>query len=311
MRLASCGSFTRLIIDERRSVRSIVMQLRQLGIRSARGRWTNQQVLRVLTGGYDGTRFFNRHAVQPDGQRRVRERADWIAVTVPPIVTAEQTEAARTQLNRNRLTRVGRPPLRVLPAARPARLLDVWSALPRVQDVRPAPVLPSEQRAVACMLIVPPRVHGRCALEMHVRETIAAALADPAVLRRGVEAYELRRGATAVELRSRVAHLAKQIEKIRTDEWRLIALVVGDREQQEIVESKLRELAQRRGALAGQLRDAEAEVARQGAATPAPQRIEAVCARARLGLGKLDREGWRAFTMRAGGRSTCASGSAP
>jgi hypothetical protein len=37
-----------------------------------------------------------------------------------------------------------------------------------------------------------------------------------------------------------VAHLAKQIEKIRTDERRLIALVVGDGEQHEIVESKLR-----------------------------------------------------------------------
>jgi hypothetical protein len=40
------------------------------------------------------------------------------------------------------------------------------------------------------------------ALEMQVRETIATALADPVVLRRGVQAYELRRGATDVELRS-------------------------------------------------------------------------------------------------------------
>ena len=88
----------KILIDERRSVRSIVMHLRQLGIRSTRGRWRNPQVLRVLTGGYDGTRFFNRRAVQPDGQRRVREQAEWIAIAVPPIVTAEHAEAARTQL---------------------------------------------------------------------------------------------------------------------------------------------------------------------------------------------------------------------
>jgi hypothetical protein len=116
-------------------------------------------VLRVLTGGYDGTRFFNRHAVQPDGQRRVREQAEWIAIAVPPIVTAEQMRRRETNSTGPTHAR-GSPTARVLPVARAAPLLGVWSALSRVHDVRPAPVLPSEQRAVACMLIGVPRVHG-------------------------------------------------------------------------------------------------------------------------------------------------------
>jgi site-specific DNA recombinase len=281
----------RLCVDEKKSVRGIVTELRRLGIRSSRGRWTCIQVRRVLTGGYAGTRYFNREQMAPDGRRRLRARDAWIAIAVPPIVPPEREAAARIQLDRNRLTRVGRPPtafylLRGLLTCSTCRCRYRGSALRGRRTYRHA----NGDRALGCA-----DAHGSFgadALEADVRASVTAALSDAAVLRRGVEAYELRRAATDVELRSRVAHLAKQVEKIRTDERRLIALVVGDREQAEIVEVRLAELAQRRAGLAAQLRDAESRAARHGASTD-PARIDAIVASARRGLGKLDRDGWR------------------
>jgi hypothetical protein len=130
--------------------------------------------------------------------------------------------------------------------------------------------------------------------ERSVREAVAAALSNPDLLRAGVQRYEDARGATDVELRSRVAHVQKQIEKIRRDERRLIGLAVADGEQRAVVEGKLRDLAQRRGALAGDLRAAEAAVAEHAVQSDAG-RIERLCARARRGLAALDADGWRAL----------------
>jgi site-specific DNA recombinase len=283
----------RLCVDGKKSVRGIVAELRRLGIRSARGRWTCMQVRRVLTRGYAGTRFFNREQMTPDGRGRVRARDACIAISVPAIVTPEREAAARIQLDRNRLTRVGRPPsafylLRGLLNCSTCGCRYRGSALRGRRTYRHA----NGDRALECPAHT--LSFGADALEADVRAAVAAALSDATVLRQAVEAYELRRAATDVELRSRVSYLARQIEKIRTDERRLIALVVGDREQADIVETRLAELAQRRAGLAMQLRDAEGQVARHGAVTD-PTRIEAIVARARRSLGKLDREGWRAL----------------
>jgi site-specific DNA recombinase len=283
----------RLCIDEKRSVRGIVMELRRLGIRSARGRWTAPQVLRVLTGdGYAGVRYFNRHQMQPDGSRRVREQSDWIGISVPAIVAPEQAEAAKNQLAKNKLALVGRPPtafflLRALLKCSTCGRRYRGNTSSGYRRYRHQ----DNEWANSCSAH---RVLMADAVETQVRATITAALSDPAALRCGVEAYELRRGARDIELRSAAEYLEKQIAKIRADERRLVGLAVADREQQGIVESKLRELAQRRNGLAAQLRDAEVQVARHGAA-PDPERINVVCARARRGLAKLDRDGWRAL----------------
>src|SRR5262249_4828425 len=101
-------------------------------------------------------------------------------------------------------------------------------------------------------------------------------------------------GVRDVELQSQVAHLKKTIERTRRDERRLVELAVDDDEQRDLVAAKLRELGQRRRALAAQLVDAEAKVAAHGAASD-PARIEAVCAKARRGLAKLTDAGWEAL----------------
>jgi hypothetical protein len=93
-----------------------------------------------------------------------------------------------------------------------------------------------------------------------------------------------------------VAHLQKQIAKIRADERRLIDLVVDDREQHDLVQERLRDLARRRGSLAEQLRGAEEKVAQHGGENRADQ-LERLCRRARRGLDRLDDQRWRALLV--------------
>jgi hypothetical protein len=89
-----------------------------------------------------------------------------------------------------------------------------------------------------------------------------------------------------------VAHLRKQIAKIRQDERRLIELFVGDREQQEIVQGKLRELSKQKAGLAEHLQRAEEQAAKHGALSRLDA-IERLCEQARRGIDRLDHDGRR------------------
>jgi site-specific DNA recombinase len=267
-----------LLIDERRSVRGIVAELNRRGLPSARGPWNTTQLRRVLS----------------DERYIGRGHYGDIVIPIPAIVTPAEHAAARAQLDRNRAQHVGRP----------AHVVDLLKGLLRCAacgyKYRGAPTSGRRRcykhdqdraRVAACTH----RFYFSAKdLEANVRAAITAALQDPAVLRQGVEAYETRRGATDVELRSRVAHLERQIIRVRQDERRLIALVVGDREQQDLVEGKLRELARERAGVAEQLRTAEAKVAQHGAVNRTDA-IEQLCAQARRGLARLDGRGWRAL----------------
>jgi hypothetical protein len=90
-----------------------------------------------------------------------------------------------------------------------------------------------------------------------VWNTIAEARRNPETFREAAIRHEDSRGARDVELQSRVAHLQKQIAKIRQDERRLIELFVGDREQQEIVQAKLGDLSKQKAGLTEHLQRAE------------------------------------------------------
>jgi site-specific DNA recombinase len=228
----------------------------------------------------------------PSVTSQTRPAQDWIAIQVPAIVTPEREEAARAQLARNRAAFTGRPPTAHY-ALRGLLFCDRchrrYGGSMRRGGRRRTYMHPTSPAAETCPEVY--RSYGADALEAEVRAIITAALSDPATLKRGVEAYEARRGATDVELRSRIAHLQQQIGRVRADEARLIGLIVADREQQDIVSARLKELAQRRGALAGQLREAEARALQHGAAPEAAQ-IDAICAKARRGLSKLDDRDW-------------------
>jgi site-specific DNA recombinase len=265
------------VIQEHQSIRAIVAELRRSGARSTRSAWGKTQVRRILSAStYVGQAAYN-----------------GIAIPVPAIVTVEQHAAVRAQLARNREALVGRPGraphlLRgLLICATCGRKAHGGTARGqrRYQHREQDPAAPCSSWFA----------FQAAALEATVRHTLTAALRDPAVLRAAVARWEATRGATDVELRSRVAHLQKQIEKIRKDERRLIELAVGDGEQQGLVESKLRDLARARGGLTEQLREAEARVTQHAASTASPEAIERLCATARRGLDRLTAEGWRAL----------------
>ncbi len=272
----------RAALDEHRTLHSIVAELRRDGVRSRRGPWGKTQVRRILSAStYAGAWTFD------DGT------GGRIPVAVDAIVSRDEQAAAHAQLVRNRERMVGRPGrapflLRgLLVCATCGRTVRIGALKSRRryshQDQRPdAPCLTwfSFQADAA---------------EAAVRDALTVALRDPAVLRAGVERWQTTRGATDIELRSRVAHLEKQVAKLRRDERRLIDLVVGDGEQQAVVEGKLRELARQRGTLTEQLRAAEAKVAQHAAGTVSAEAVERIGARARRGLDRLDAAGWRAL----------------
>jgi site-specific DNA recombinase len=136
------------LIDEGRSLRSIVDELRRLGIPSSGPgrRWGTTTVRRIVASPrYTGRVFFNQSHTTAQG-RRLRDRADWIPVDIPAIVTPERHAAALAALARNgaprRTARVRplrtawppamlavRPPLRVLPQSR-APILPLLCAQP-------------------------------------------------------------------------------------------------------------------------------------------------------------------------------------
>src|SRR5207245_4280728 len=128
--------------------------------------------------------------------------------------------------------------------------------------------------------------------EAAVWKAIDEALRNPETFREAAIRHEDSRGARDVELQSRVAHLRKQIAKIRQDERRLIELFVGDREQQEMVQGKLRELSKQKAGLAEHLQRAEEQAAKHGALSRLDA-IERLCEQARRGI---DRPGprWKA-----------------
>src|SRR5439155_8665600 len=108
------------LVQEQRSTRSIVVELRRLGIRPQRARaWAKSSLTRILTSRlYVGEAFFNRREVilNPRTGRKTlhrwRPREEWIAIAVPAIVTPKVFEAAQQQLARNRAVRTGPPSAR-------------------------------------------------------------------------------------------------------------------------------------------------------------------------------------------------------
>lgn len=107
----------RRLVEEGRSLRSLVRWLNESSIPTAKGKkkWSPSVVGRLLTNPiYQGVAYMNRYqAVEPAhprcryrrqrrSSRRLRPQEEWIAVPVPAIVTPEEFAAAQAQLQKNR-----------------------------------------------------------------------------------------------------------------------------------------------------------------------------------------------------------------
>jgi site-specific DNA recombinase len=282
-------SIYKLNIDEGKSLEQIVVELRRLGVPARKGQWGTTQVARILTSDrYTGKVFYGQEQVVPGGKRK--RGTDPIAVTIPAIVSPERLAAARAQLQKNRAVLVGR---RANFSYLLSGLLRCAACGGRYQS-EPSKGRRSYRHSRNRFAMHPckgPSISAPKA-EDAVWGAVSEALRNPETFREAAIRHEDSRGARDVELQSRVAHLQKQASHIRQQERRLIELVVGDLEQQEIVQGKLADLARQRRGFAEQLEAAEERAARHNAVTGL-KNIQALCAQAAAGLDRLNDTGRR------------------
>jgi site-specific DNA recombinase len=285
------------LIDEGRSTRSIVDELRRLAIPPGRAgrKWGPTQVRRILTSDrYTGRTYYNRGQVVSGGGRKERPAAEWIAVPIPVIVTPERHAAAQAQLARNRSALVGRP----------ARFAYLLRGLLRcgVCGIRYEGIPSHGRRYYRC--------HGRdrftpgarcrspwmsaAVAEAVVWNAVAEALRRPEALRRAVERYDAARGARDVELKSRAEHLRRQLRAVEHKERRLLDLYLDDVQVATAeVLGRLQALARERARLTEELERAEGSAVTQGVLEARQDAVERWCAQARRGLARLDQQGRR------------------
>lgn len=289
----------RLLIDEQRSARSIVGELRRLAIPPSRGRrWPPTSVRRILTSDrYTGRVHYNRDEVieNPKTGRKTRRTrrpaSEWIAVPIPAIITPERFAAAQAQLQRNRQAQVGRP----------ARFAYLLRGLLRCElcGSRYVGVPSHGRRYYRCLGRNRIASHGTCrspwlsagAAEAAVWGAVTAVLRDPQTLLRQLEGYATRQGVRDVELRSGVEHLRRLLAEAERQEHRLLDLYLDETLRTDALRGRLEELARRREGLRERLARAEAETAAHGAAESRQEAITHWCAQARRGLGRLDDKG--------------------
>jgi site-specific DNA recombinase len=281
------------LIDEQRSTRSIVDELRRLGVPSSKpGRqWGPTQVRRILQSArYTGLVHYGQEQVIVGGRRR-RPEADWITVPIPAIITPERHAAALAALGRNREALVGRP-ARFTYLLR--GLLRCGTCAARYQSV-PA----HGRRYYRCYgrdrftkgpRCRSPWISARIT-EAEVWKTVRDALRRPEILRHGVERWEARQGARDVEIRSRVEVLARKVRTIETKERRLLDLYLEDGLDKTEIAGRLRTLTRERDGLRAELQRAEAHAAAQGATGARLEAIDRWAAEARQGIDQLDDAG--------------------
>jgi site-specific DNA recombinase len=283
------------LIEEGRSGRSIVTELRRLGVPPARGgRWGLTQVRRILSSDrYTGRTFYNVRRTAR-GQRTVeRPASEWIAVPIPAIVTPERHAAALAALDRNRQALVGRP----------ARFVYLLRGLLRCTAcARRYDGIPSHgYRYYRCRgrdlhtTSTPCRSPWLAAAwaEAAVWDAVAGLLRRPEVLRHAAEQYATSRGVRDVELRSRVEHLKRQLQAIERREQRLLDLYVDEQIDKREIAGRLRSLAQERQRLTEELGRVESQATAHGALGGHLDAVERWCGQARRGLQRLTPEGRR------------------
>ena len=289
------------LIDEGRSSRSIVDELRRLAVPPGRigHKWGPTQVRRILTSDrYTGRTYYNRGQVVSGGRRKERPPAEWIAIAIPAIITPERHAAALAQLARNRVELVGRP----------ARFAYMLRGLLRcgVCGSRYEGVPAHGRRYYRCRgrdrFTQGPRCRApwlsATIAEAVVWNAVTEALRRPQALRQAVERYERARGTRDVELKSRVEHIRRQLRAVEHKERRLLDLYLEDADVQTAeVRGRLQALARERARLRDDLHRAEGLTATQGALEARQETLERWCAQARRGLARLDEKARRKLLL--------------
>jgi site-specific DNA recombinase len=289
----------RWLVDEQRSARSIVIELRRLGIRPQRGAaWAKSSVTRILTSRlYFGEGYFNQREVivNPRTGRKTlhrwRPREEWIAIPVPAIVTSALFEAAQQQLARNRSVLVGRPnrvPYLLRGLLRCGRCQRAWTA-----------EMAHGRRTYRCSgrsgLMVGGRCRGGSISAVRIEQTVWKAtervLRDPAMLMEKLTRAADALNVSATEVRSQVDHLRRQLAETAKQEQRILDLFLDDRLRTDAVRGRLEHLGRRRATVGEQLARAEALVASRDAVEAQQDAIARQCAQVLRGIDRLTLEG--------------------
>ena len=276
----------RLFVEEQRSYRQIVRELRGLGIKPARGRaWGTTQVARILSSDrYTGRVFFT-----SGGER--------IACAVPPIISEAQFAAAGLQRAKNRVHLVGRPAHRLYQLR---GLLTCGLCGSKFETVPTHGVRNYRCRGrntLAAQRCRAPIIAAHTS-ETAVWDALAKALRDPATLRAGVATWAAARQAQDAEVQAELTALTRRLSKTETKVRNLVAALADPDLPRDEIKTQLAALTRERDGLRVQVAEAQARAAAVGGAGARQAAIEAAAARAARGIDRLDPAG-RAKVLRA------------
>jgi site-specific DNA recombinase len=281
----------RWLVDEQRSLATIAEELTALGIRPRRARvWAKTSIRRILSDPfYRGAAYFNRR--QRQGSRLVwRPADDWIAVPVPPIVSAELWQQAQAQLQVNARHLVGQPGRRYVYLLRGLIRCKRCGRAYHGQLHHGTPIYRcgGARRPVAGVRCRNRRWTAH-ALETQVWAAVAAAIKHPERLRAGAEA--LRVGDRVVAIKSELEALRAELAKLDRQEQRLLDLYLDDGLTVPGLQARLDAFRDQKVTLAARISTAEGGLADHEALAASQRAAAAFCRRLRAGIDHLSLDG--------------------
>jgi site-specific DNA recombinase len=281
-----------------RSIRSMMMQLRQEGIRTRKGSpWAISSVQYLLKyRPYIGEGVYNVHGYTKQAGLRVTQvkpEAEWVRFALPSIITPPIFARVQQRLARNKEVVVGR---------RATRQVYVLRGLLRCGycGKRYSGMSTKGNRLVYRCNGNNSAADTRCSasllqaevIEGQVWRTISNLIRNPEALRQDIEQRAASLGAQDAEIRSAVEHVKRQLSDVQRRERRLLDLyMVEEKASPDAVRAKMNELGDERRLLEARLRDAEEVAKRDGVREQQYAAVAAWCARVRRGLDRLDRAG--------------------
>jgi site-specific DNA recombinase len=277
------------LLNDGTAVRRIVDRLNTTGMRGPEGgHWAKTTVLRILTNeSYAGRAFYNRCS-----RKGFHPTDQWIAISVPAIVSGATFQRAQEQLARNRRQLAGRRGNR----------LYVLKGLLVCACGRKLYGTPSGGRPVyrcAGRDRLSPNTEERCRIPtrmaVHLEEAVWMAVANllrnPTTLLVRVKAEKGALDSRRVAARSDADTLRRDLDKVDRQLARLVDLYVGGGTSKAMYDEKKRILDSQREELAQQLHAAEALTASGDAEEHQRRDAVAYCKLIARGIDRLDQEG--------------------
>jgi site-specific DNA recombinase len=269
------ASTVRMIFDwyvtEQRSIRSITVELRRLGLRAQKGGVFGKSMVRKILA--------NRAYIGETSY-------EGIPIAIPAIVDLGVFERAQEQLDRNRAILAGRPtsaPFLLRGLVRCGLCRRTWyadaSRSTHAYRCRGgAPIVGEKCRT---------RQVAAARLDGTVWEAVVGVLRNPAALRAKLESAAGALNASSAEIQSEVQHLRRQLEEAGRQEHRLLDLFLDESMRTDAVRGRLEALSRRRAALRERLARAEEIVSSQSAQEAKHEAIERQCAQILRGIDRL------------------------